>query len=99
MGGEIDFVSVEDVGARFFFTVSFQRADRLGSGSPRPVARRRRVGAFDPSTSDVGVRPSSDGRRRRRPGSVDAVLDAGAPGGSVGLGRLRAERLGRERPG
>jgi signal transduction histidine kinase len=27
MGGEIDFVSVEDVGTRFFFTVSFQRAD------------------------------------------------------------------------
>ena len=88
MGGEIDFVSVEDVGTRFFFTVSFQRADRLGERIASARRETRGVGsdAFDPSTSDVGVRrlrPTKATAEKGR-GSVDAVLDAGAPGGLGG---------------
>ena len=88
MGGEIDFVSVEDVGTRFFFTVSFQRADRLGERIASARRETRGVGsdAFDPSTSDVGVRrlrPTKATAEKAR-GSVDAVLDAARPGGSVG---------------
>ena len=88
MGGEIDFVSVEDVGTRFFFTVSFQRADRLGERIASARRETRGVGsdAFDPSTSDVGVRrlrPTKATAEKAR-GSVDAVLDAGAPGGIGG---------------
>ena len=73
MGGEIDFVSVEDVGTRFFFTVSFQRADRLGERTKYSYSREKR-----------GVGSGTKATAKKSRGSVDAVLDAGAPGGLGG---------------
>ena len=73
MGGEIDFVSVEDVGTRFFFTVSFQRADRLGERTKYSYSREKR-----------GVGSGTKATAEKSRGSVDAVLDAGKTGGLGG---------------
>ena len=73
MGGEIDFVSVEDVGTRFFFTVSFQRADRLGERAKYSYSRETR-----------GVGSGTKATAKKSRGSVDAVLDAGKTGGLGG---------------
>ena len=70
MGGEIDFVSVEDVGTRFFFTVSFHRAS-VGVPGVSGVSA-------DPDNRRGGI--AREEKRAAGRESVDAVLDAGAAG-------------------
>jgi signal transduction histidine kinase/CheY-like chemotaxis protein len=74
MGGEIDFVSVEDVGTRFFFTVEFPRAG-VGGGAGAAIAKAR-----SPTPRESGEKNAETETALRR-GSVDAVLDAGSAGG------------------
>ena len=77
MGGEIDFVSVEDVGTRFFFTVEFPRASGVsGAGGAGAAARRW--------PTPPGGEKDADTDPARGRGSVDAVLDAGLDGGLAG---------------
>ena len=77
MGGEIDFVSVEDVGTRFFFTVAFRRAN--AKDAPVGVSGRARA-----RRQSLGVQSAAEKRGAEKRGSVDAVLDAGAAGGLAG---------------
>ena len=74
MGGEIDFVSVEDVGTRFFFTVSFHRAS-VGVPGVSGVSA-------DPDNRRGGI--AREEKRAAGRESVDAVLDAGAAGALAG---------------
>ena len=78
MGGEIDFVSVEDVGTRFFFTVSFQRADSASLGERTKHSHSRE------STGLGRVGSGTKATAEKSRGSVDAVLDAGETGGLGG---------------
>ncbi len=78
MGGEIDFVSVEDVGTRFFFTVSFQRADSASLGERTDKHSHSR----ETGLGRVGSGTKATAEKSR--GSVDAVLDAGETGGLGG---------------
>jgi hypothetical protein len=96
MGGEIDFVSVEDVGTRFFFTVEFPRAG-VGGGAGAAIAKAR-----SPTPRESGEKNAETETALRR-GSVDAVLDAGSAGGlgssdgSITPSASRARRTAKRR--